>query len=71
MARYLLTHSSNKIVFVGATASGLGDYIATPFSSQTPGVEKHATVTENILHEKFVIRGRGERSFMTYLRLSA
>ncbi|MBT6561652.1 MAG: adenylate/guanylate cyclase domain-containing protein, partial [Candidatus Scalindua sp.] len=50
----------NKIVFVGATASGLGDYIATPFSSQTPGVEKHATVTENILHEKFVTRGRSE-----------
>nr|MBC8550421.1 adenylate/guanylate cyclase domain-containing protein [Candidatus Brocadiales bacterium] len=50
----------DKIVFVGATASGLGDYIATPFSSQTPGVEKHATVTENILHEKFVTRGRGE-----------
>ncbi|KHE92681.1 MAG: adenylate/guanylate cyclase domain-containing protein [Candidatus Scalindua rubra] len=51
---------NNKIVFVGATASGLGDYIATPFSSQTPGVEKHATVTENILHEKFLTRGRGE-----------
>ena len=51
---------SNKIVFLGATASGLGDYIATPFSSQTPGVEKHATVTENILHEKFVVRGKGE-----------
>ncbi len=51
---------SNKIVFLGATAAGLGDYIATPFSSQTPGVEKHATVTENILHEKFVVRGKGE-----------
>ena len=50
----------NKIVFLGATATGLGDYIATPFSSQTPSVEKHATVTENILHEKFLIRGRGE-----------
>ena len=50
----------NKIVFLGATASGLGDFIATPFSSQTPGVEKHATVTENILHEKFVVRGKWE-----------
>ncbi len=50
----------NKIVFVGATASGLGDYIATPFSSQTPGVEKHASVAENILHEKFLTRGREE-----------
>ena len=51
---------SNKIVFLGATATGLGDFIATPFSSQTPGVEKHATVAENILHEKFLVRGQGE-----------
>ena len=51
---------NNKIVFLGATASGLGDFIATPFSSQTPGVEKHATITENILHEKFVVRGKRE-----------
>ncbi len=51
---------SDKIVFLGATASGLGDFIATPFSSQTPGVEKHATVTENILHEKFLVRGNRE-----------
>lgn len=50
----------NKIVFLGATASGLGDFVATPFSSQTPGVEKHATVTENILHGKFVVRGQSE-----------
>lgn len=50
----------NKIVFLGATASGLGDFIATPFSSQTPGVEKHATVTENVLHDTFLVRGRAE-----------
>ena len=54
------TAFSNKIVFLGATASGLGDFIATPFSSQTPGVEKHATVVENILHGKFLVRGKGE-----------
>jgi adenylate cyclase len=51
---------SDKIVFLGATAAGLGDFIATPFSSQTPGVEKHATVVENILHEKFLVRGNRE-----------
>ena len=51
---------SDKIVFLGATAAGLGDFIATPFSSQTPGVEKHATVAENILHEKFLVRGNRE-----------
>ena len=51
---------SDKIVFLGATAAGLGDFIATPFSAQTPGVEKQATVTENILHEKFLVRGNRE-----------
>jgi adenylate cyclase len=51
---------SNKIVFLGATAFGLGDFIATPFSAQTPGVEKQATVTENILHEKFLVRRNRE-----------
>lgn len=54
------TAFSNKIVFLGATAPGLADLIATPFSSQTSGVEKHATVTENILHGKFLVRGEGE-----------
>ena len=54
---------SNKIVFFGATALGLGDLIATPFSSQTPAVEKHATVAENILHGTFLVRGKGEVSY--------
>lgn len=54
------TTFSNKIVFLGATAPGLADLIATPFSSQASGVEKHATVTENILHETFLVRSKGE-----------
>lgn len=54
------TEFRNKIVFLGATAPGLADLVATPFSSQTSGVEKHATVVENILHGKFVVRGKWE-----------
>jgi len=43
-----------KIVFVGATAQGAGDFIVTPFSARLPGVEKHATVTDNILKGDFI-----------------
>ena len=39
----------DKIVLIGATATGLGDTFVTPFSQALPGVERHATVIANIL----------------------
>ncbi len=44
----------NKIVLVGATAVGIYDLRVTPFSSTYPGVEIHATVIDNILHQNFL-----------------
>ena len=44
----------DKIVLVGATAVGVYDLRVTPFSSIFPGVEIHATVIDNILHENFL-----------------
>lgn len=44
----------DKIVLVGATAVGIYDLRVTPFSSTFPGVEIHATVIDNILHENFL-----------------
>ncbi|MBI4633592.1 MAG: CHASE2 domain-containing protein [Deltaproteobacteria bacterium] len=44
----------NKIVIVGATATGIYDLRVTPFSAVYPGVEIHATVIDNILHRKFL-----------------
>lgn len=44
----------NKIVLVGTTALGTYDQKASPFSANVPGVEKNATVVENILHSQFV-----------------
>ena len=38
-----------KLVFVGATDPGLGDFFKTPFTTRLPGVEKHANVAENVL----------------------
>lgn len=46
----------DKIVFVGMAAAGLRDTFVTPYSSALPGVEKHATVAENILHGRTMQR---------------
>ncbi len=43
----------NKIVFVGASAIGLGDLHTTPFESSYPGVEVHATVAQALLTTAF------------------
>ncbi|PIP07457.1 MAG: hypothetical protein COX51_06655, partial [Syntrophobacteraceae bacterium CG23_combo_of_CG06-09_8_20_14_all_50_8] len=43
-----------KIVIIGATATGIYDLRVTPFSTVYPGVEIHATVIDNILHQNFL-----------------
>jgi len=51
----------DKIVLVGASAIGIGDIRPTPFVTQGyPGVEIHANVLDNILHDKFLHRGINE-----------
>ncbi|HEX5069237.1 MAG TPA: adenylate/guanylate cyclase domain-containing protein [Vicinamibacterales bacterium] len=44
----------NKIVFVGAGATGLTDVHATAFGGTTPGVYLHATLADNILSRQFM-----------------
>jgi adenylate cyclase len=45
----------DKIVLVGATATGIGDLRATPFGgTDYPGVEIHANVIDNILNHRFL-----------------
>ncbi len=44
----------DKIVIVGATAVGLYDLRITPFSTNYPGLEIHATVADNILRKNFL-----------------
>jgi len=47
-----------KLVLIGATATGIGDLRATPFSGTNfPGVEIHANVIDNILNDRFLKRG--------------
>ncbi len=45
-----------RIVLVGTSAAGLFDLKATPFGPNTPGVEAHATVIDNIMQQDFIIR---------------
>ncbi len=46
----------DKIVLVGATATGIYDLRVTPFSTAYPGIGIHATVIDNILHQNFIRR---------------
>lgn len=47
----------NKILFVGATAMGVYDMRVTPFDGNTPGVEVHATIADNIISGRFIQQG--------------
>lgn len=46
-----------KLLFVGATALGVYDMRVTPFHGNTPGVEIHATVADNIISGRFIRQG--------------
>lgn len=60
-----------KIIFVGATALGIGDIRNTPFQKQDSGymgVEVHANILDNLLHSDdpsrtFLVRGSREELF--------
>ncbi len=48
----------DKIVFVGTTATGLFDAFETPFSQgRMPGMQIHASVADDILSNRFLVRG--------------
>ena len=48
---------SGKVLFLGATALGIYDMRVTPFHGNTPGVELHATVADNIISERYIRQG--------------
>ena len=51
----------DKIVLVGASATGIGDLRVTPFGGlDFPGVEIHANLIDNILNHQFLRRGGKE-----------
>jgi CHASE2 domain-containing sensor protein len=54
--RFLPGTFTGKAVLIGASALGTYDQKAIPFSANFAGVEKNATVVENILHHRFLQR---------------
>lgn len=48
----------DKIVLIGATAIGIYDLRVTPFSTNMAGIEKHASVVDNILRGDFLYQAR-------------
>jgi adenylate cyclase len=57
MGRVPASELKGKILFVGATALGVYDMRVTPFDGNTPGVEIHATVADNIINERYINQG--------------
>jgi adenylate cyclase len=50
---------ADRIVLIGASASGLGDSVVTPYAPAMPGVERHASLIANILDRDFLRRDSG------------
>ncbi len=51
----------DKIVLVGASATGIGDIRSTPYGGvDFPGIEVHANVIDNILNQGFLRRGASQ-----------
>jgi len=61
----------DKLVFVGATALGTGEAVATPFDTQVPGVEVHATLADNLLRQDFLHRSAHAATIETQAALLA
>lgn len=48
----------DKIVLVGASATGIGDLRVTPYGAlDFPGVEIHANLLDNILNQQYLVHG--------------
>ena len=62
---------NNKIALITASAAGLSDLRATPFSPVTPGVEIHANIIDNILSARFLrqLGGWTEKAYILVLAL--
>jgi adenylate cyclase len=61
----------DTLVFVGATALGTGEAVATPFDTQFTGVELHATVADNLLRQDFLRRSEHSGAIETQAALLA
>lgn len=56
-----------KLVFVGLTATAVGDTKSTPLSEEMPGVEVHANAADTILRSRFLPDPEPMTTFVTML----
>jgi adenylate cyclase len=56
-----------KYVFIGTSATGLSDFVATPFSPTFPGVEVHATIIDNLLSDDPMANEKYTEIGLTYV----
>lgn len=61
---------AGKLVFVGASEVGIGDFTATPFGAEVPGVLVQAAVADNLLGGRF-LREAGAPRLLSFLALLA
>jgi len=54
---------TDKIVLVGATATGIYDMRSTPFSTVYPGVEIQTTVIDNLLTQNFLTKPKWSKIY--------
>jgi adenylate cyclase len=59
----------DRIVFVAATAVGTHDQRVTPFGSSVPGVSVHATLAQNLLDGRHMLRPRYVIAFELFVFL--
>ena len=62
---------AGRIVFVGATAIGLRDLVATPFDRAFPGIEVHATAVDNLLRGDYLRAPAFEPAYRVFGALAA
>src|SRR5690606_35004797 len=58
---------NGRLLFVGGIARGLYDQKASPYSALHPGVDYHATATENLLQGYKVLFARRPLEFASLL----
>ncbi len=60
---FLLSDVSSKIVLIGSNAVGLSQMTPTPFGTNISSVDLQATIIENILASKYLIKPEWEQYF--------
>lgn len=58
---------AGQIVFIGASATGLRDLVATPLSDNEPGVTVHAQAAEQMILGQFLVRPDWARGLELFL----